>query len=431
MEKNHDNSNSSLEYKLFKKTIYFMFIATIILLTNNVFYTVIYPLIALEIIALILVFIFYWLLLKGYNVRKLSVVLVLLLFALIDIGTLTGSGLRVGNATIYLLIVIIMNYLIPLKQKNIFGIIAFVNLVILVILEYKWQPNILFESNDDYMIDKGIMVFLGFGICYYLTAYMREKYEEERSLNLLQNQELLKKNQEIEIRITDQKNLMMIIAHDLKSPLNNIHGLSNMLKSSNTDEKQLELINLITSVADTGGNLISEIVDISNFEEGGYKLEIEPLMINEFIKKLISTYEGQLKEKNLEINLNTANGDFEVKTDAHLLERILDNLLSNAIKFSTKNKKIETSIKVNKENFQVSVKDQGPGFTAVDKTKLYRKFQKLSARPTGDESSTGLGLAIVKTLTELLDGHINLISNEGKGTKFVLEFPIEQKVTRR
>ncbi|MEO9854173.1 MAG: ATP-binding protein [Reichenbachiella sp.] len=406
-----------------------MFITVIVVLINNVFYTTVYALIILELIALVAASIFYWLLIKGHSVRRLSSMLVIFLFVLIDIGTLTGSGLLVGNVVIYLLIVIVMNYLIPLRKKNLFGMLAFLNLVFLAILEYRLRPEITFDSYDSYMIDKNILVFLGFGICYYLTGHMREKYEEERTLSLKQNEELLEKNRKIETQNIEQRNLTAIIAHDLRSPLNNIIGLSSILKESNTlSQKEEELVDRMTSIADTGRELISEIVDMSNFEEADYPLKLEPVKINQFVENQVNAYEGQLKEKNLEIDLKFGPKDSVVSTDVHLLERILDNLLSNAIKFSPEHKKIQIKIEVTSERFIVSVKDEGPGFTDVDKTLLYRKFQKLSARPTGDEASTGLGLAIVKALMELLSGKIKLISEKGKGAEFVLEFPLAQTI---
>ena len=75
--------------------------------------------------------------------------------------------------------------------------------------------------------------------------------------------------------------------------------------------------------------------------------------------------------------------------------------------------------------FWIRVKDKGPGFTPQDKELLFQKFKKLSARPTAGESSNGLGLAIVKTLVDRLKGKIELHSDQGKGSEFVVRFPQE------
>jgi signal transduction histidine kinase len=77
--------------------------------------------------------------------------------------------------------------------------------------------------------------------------------------------------------------------------------------------------------------------------------------------------------------------------------------------------------------FWISVKDHGPGFSEHDKNFLFQKFKKLSARPTGGETSNGLGLAIVKILVDRLKGKIELISQQGKGSHFIVRFPQQKQ----
>lgn len=77
-------------------------------------------------------------------------------------------------------------------------------------------------------------------------------------------------------------------------------------------------------------------------------------------------------------------------------------------------------------SLEISIKDQGQGFSERDKLQLFQKFKKLSARPTAGESSNGLGLAIVKTLVDRMKGSIELVSDQGKGSHFILKFPVEE-----
>jgi two-component system, sensor histidine kinase and response regulator len=101
---------------------------------------------------------------------------------------------------------------------------------------------------------------------------------------------------------------------------------------------------------------------------------------------------------------------------------IIDNLISNAIKYSPKGSAID--IKTNKtgDKYSFEIKDHGLGIPASDMAKLYGRFQKLTARPTGGEPSNGLGLSIVKDLVDALKGTIECISKEGKGTTFIVKF---------
>jgi signal transduction histidine kinase len=78
-------------------------------------------------------------------------------------------------------------------------------------------------------------------------------------------------------------------------------------------------------------------------------------------------------------------------------------------------------------DFWISIKDRGPGFSSEDKNFLFQKFKKLSARPTGGETSNGLGLAIVKILVDRLKGKIELVSESGKGSQFTVRFPQQKQ----
>ncbi len=115
-------------------------------------------------------------------------------------------------------------------------------------------------------------------------------------------------------------------------------------------------------------------------------------------------------------------------SDPSYINRIVENLVSNAIKFSKVGSSVFLECRIESKNAIIKVRDQRPGFTDTDRLSLYKKFKKLSAKPTSSESSNGLGLAIVKTLIDRLGGTIELISSEGKGSEFVVSIPyIETK----
>ncbi len=108
-----------------------------------------------------------------------------------------------------------------------------------------------------------------------------------------------------------------------------------------------------------------------------------------------------------------------------MIRAIIDNLISNALKFSPSN----TSIHINVLNDVLSktvkfiIIDEGPGLTSEDNKKIFGRFQRLSAKPTGGESSTGLGLSIVKDYTLMHNGSITAENETGKGSIFTVSFP--------
>jgi len=110
-------------------------------------------------------------------------------------------------------------------------------------------------------------------------------------------------------------------------------------------------------------------------------------------------------------------------SDEDYLRRVLENLLSNAVKFSPPGRRVWLKAEADAQRLVLRVKDEGPGFTPDDKRKIFGKFQRLSARPTGGEHSSGLGLSIVWALVQRLGGQIELESQVGQGSEFILRLP--------
>jgi signal transduction histidine kinase len=111
-----------------------------------------------------------------------------------------------------------------------------------------------------------------------------------------------------------------------------------------------------------------------------------------------------------------------VLADKNYVEQVLENLVSNAIKFSPFERTVFINLTSQNGKAISEVKDQGPGLSEDDKKKLFGKYQKLSAKPTGNEISTGLGLSIVKKFVEAMNGAIWCESELGKGASFFVEF---------
>ena len=165
-------------------------------------------------------------------------------------------------------------------------------------------------------------------------------------------------------------------------------------------------------------NLINTLLDYRSIEDGNIKLKISNFSISEITSKLIKNMEVFAVNKGINIINDTGVEDHFIRTDFILLYQVLENLTANSIKFSPEGKNVFIKFTKDKDNFIFEIIDEGPGFTNEDKEKLYTNFAKLSAKPTGNESSTGLGLSIVKKLCNILDADIKLDSMPGSGAKF-------------
>jgi signal transduction histidine kinase len=110
--------------------------------------------------------------------------------------------------------------------------------------------------------------------------------------------------------------------------------------------------------------------------------------------------------------------------DDNRLHQVLENLISNAVKYSPHGKNIIIRLRQDERHVRCEIQDEGPGLSDSDKQKLFGKFTRLAAKPTGREHSTGLGLFIVKKLVELMNGAVWCESELGQGATFIVEFPV-------
>jgi PAS domain S-box-containing protein len=231
------------------------------------------------------------------------------------------------------------------------------------------------------------------------------------------------------VHLNEEKNHFLGIAtHDLKSPLNGVLGLVNLMKLQHTNltPDQLQYLNLMETSCVNMHQLIQNLLDVTRIEQGRNGINKEYIAINGLLKKQYHVFKETAEKKNISLILEDHVPDFHFHTDPELLGRILENLISNAIKFSPSYKEVAISVVRTETHIRFEVLDQGPGLSAVDKQKLFGKFQRLSARPTGGETSSGLGLSIVKELVLALNGSIRVESEENMGAKFIVQIPIQE-----
>ena len=245
-----------------------------------------------------------------------------------------------------------------------------------------------------------------------------------------QNEKIQNQNKELEerskklIELSEEKdNFINVVVHDLKSPLNNIAGLSGLIRiNGKMNEEQMHYLNLLDQVANEAKNLITNLLDINKLESENIEENFEDFKMEEVIDREVRLFKKEAQEKNITI-IKNCDQNLAIHQNKEFVQRILDNLLSNAIKFSPENKNVTVSCRIEGDYLHLTVKDEGLGIKADEQKKLFKKFQRLSTRPTRGESSTGLGLAIVKLLVGKLKGEISVRSEVNKGSEFIIRFP--------
>lgn len=226
------------------------------------------------------------------------------------------------------------------------------------------------------------------------------------------------------------------MSHEIRTPLNAIVGLSedNLTYKDCLPQEVVENSNDIMNASETLLEIVGNILDINKIEAN--KMEIVETAYNfkEEITNLCKITKTRIGEKNIIFNLNMADDiPYEVIGDKSKVKEIINNVLTNAIKYTDKgeinlNIKCINNTNKNISNLIISCQDTGRGIKAENINKLFTKFERLDIEKNTTTEGTGLGLAITKALVEMMAGKINVQSQYGKGSIFVITIP--QKISR-
>lgn len=254
----------------------------------------------------------------------------------------------------------------------------------------------------------------------------RALQRREKRLQFLvkeRTQELSRVNEELRNANRMQSDLQRIAVHDLKNPLQAIMGSAELIKRQSRDSSAGSMLaEKVTLAARRMLKLINDMLEISRFERGDIKLELQVIDVGKLLGLIADGFAEPMQQKGQRLELELE-PDCLVRGDLEWLKEAFDNLVSNAVKFSPFGTVIAIRATRRAEAVRVAVRDQGPGLTAADQEKLFHKFQRLSARPTGGESSTGLGLSIAELLVRKHGGRIWAESEPGSGSTFYVELP--------
>lgn len=255
----------------------------------------------------------------------------------------------------------------------------------------------------------------------------------------LQNAEFQRNTSE---RLNKQKTeILSIAAHDLKNPLASIIGLVQLLRDPDiADEEKEHAIGVVQTTGDRMLTLIQNLLSTSALELGKLTPDISECNFLTIVSEVIIGNTTRAQQKGQSLSFHHDDSPFTMFGDMTLLYEVCDNILSNAVKYTPLDGQIDVSLRVvyddavhkQAQAFRFTVKDNGPGLTEDDKTKLFGYFQRLSAQPTGGESAHGIGLAVAKKIVELHNGKIWAESRANEsvpGATFVVELPINNQIT--
>ena len=262
---------------------------------------------------------------------------------------------------------------------------------------------------------------LATAICYLmLHRKQREKlYTEE----IRKSAEKARKANEAKTRF------LFNMSHDIRTPMNAIVGFSGLLEKSIHDEKKsLDYIKKIRVSSDILLTIINQVLEMARIESGKITLNPESVNIREMVEAMNTVFESSLTKKSLEYQCSLNVVHDQILCDKTKMEEIILNVVSNSIKYTNPHGKITVSIdELDSEdeknaNYKVVVEDNGIGMSQDYLPHIFEEFSREHTSTETRVAGTGLGLPIVRSLVDRMGGTIEVESEEGKGTRFIMKF---------
>ena len=220
-----------------------------------------------------------------------------------------------------------------------------------------------------------------------------------------------------------RKSFINNVSHDFQSPLMNIQGYAELLKTQALDDEHLEYVEIIDQESKRLSNLTKQLLLLTSLDQKSYPMKREVTRIDTQIKETVRRHQWRLEEKEIEISYHLPPSP--ILADPELLMTVWDNLLTNGIKYNQPGGSIFIQISVNDDFVAVTFKDTGIGMNQEQASKIFERFYRVDAARKKD--GTGLGLSIVKHIIELHNGKIEVESEIQKGTTFTIKLPIEKQ----
>ncbi len=215
------------------------------------------------------------------------------------------------------------------------------------------------------------------------------------------------------------------MSHEIRTPLTSIIGFAELLEDLEMDEVAQEFADSIRRSGHRLLETLTSVLDFSQLEAGAMRLHPVEIDLGDFTSDLVDGLRISAHERGVKLATKLPEEAVDATIDRGAYQRIVNNLVSNAIKFTEAGGQVTVSVAANEERVRLSVEDMSVGMNPEFLPYLFDAFQQESAGLGREFEGSGLGLAITHRLVELMGGEIDVISEKGKGTTFVVDLPRE------
>lgn len=216
------------------------------------------------------------------------------------------------------------------------------------------------------------------------------------------------------------------VTHELRTPLTNIRAYAETLSSGMFDDPQVitECYNVITKETRRLSRLIEDILSISQMEAGSMQLVEDDVDVRTLLSEAVRDVRGLADEKNIDLQMELPSKLGNVQGDRDKLAVVMNNLLGNALKYTPSGGSVRLGCSVTDSELKVTVKDSGIGIDPADHDRIFEKFQRSNDPDVQNETGTGIGLTTAREIARRHGGDIELMSQKGEGSTFVVTIPM-------
>ena len=271
-----------------------------------------------------------------------------------------------------------------------------------------------------------------------MLANQKEKQDQLRSINKsldLKLDELAASNVALYEANKMKGEFLANVSHELRTPLNSMIGFAEVLqetlqdRTGPIDEKRQRYINNIINSSRRLLDLINDLLDLAKIEAGRMDLNVTAISIADTFEGLTNLIRPQAEKRRITLRTKIEPDVPVIHSDAGKLQQILFNFLSNAVKFTPESGTVTLAAATGTDEqgqtvVRLSITDTGPGIPGEDQQRIFDKFTQLDPSVTRNHGGTGLGLTISQELAGMLQGRIELDSDDGRGATFTLVIPV-------
>ena len=260
--------------------------------------------------------------------------------------------------------------------------------------------------------------------------YLLRRYELNR-FNL-KNQLQLERVETDSLRKLDQlkSHFFANISHEFRTPLTLITGQLETLLDSESDRNRKKKLVSANSNAEKLLSLINQLLDLSKLEAGKMELDLEETNMVSFLKNHLFSFESLAQVENISLNFSSARAKIPVSVDTDKMEKVFLNLFSNAFKFTEPGGRIDVAVEIPRpDSLEIRVKDSGIGISKDRLPYIFDRFYQADPSNTRKYEGSGIGLSLAHELITIHGGTIDVTSEEGVGTEFIIRLPYQESNT--